>query len=297
MPVIASNLPPAGAIYLDHTGHFIHSADAATEALQGLGFTVTPYSAQIQPDPDTGKPYLTGTGNICVMLPKGYLEFLVYTADTPIGREFKQALARRAGLHLSAFSVADAVSFHADRVNADHPMRPLVKFQRDVETETGTEVARFAVARLVAGTMPEGRVQVLTHYNETAMWQPRWTSHCNGALSLRAVVISTPDVAEASARFQRFLGVKSTAKGRGLALKLDRGSVDIMPQADADALIGQAVEPGCSAFVGVRVGVADLDVMHERVGSAGVMRGGQLIVPFHPALGKGAWIFELEPDL
>ena len=39
---------------------------------------------------------------------RGYIEVLFKTADTPLGREFEAALAGHAGVHLAAFSIADA---------------------------------------------------------------------------------------------------------------------------------------------------------------------------------------------
>lgn len=294
--VCISNLPNADEMYLDHTGHFVPDANAASTALAALGFTVTPYSAQVQPDPSTGEPQLTGTGNICVMLNEGYLEFLVHTADTSIGKEFLEALNRRAGLHLSAFAVTDAAALHAQLATAGHAMRPMVHFSREVETETGTATARFSLARLAAGVMPEGRVQVLTHFDENAMWQSRWTSHANRAHSLRAIVISTPDPNETAARFSNFLGVEPRSLGTGLSLELDRGSVDIYPETSMNTMIGQAFEPGRSVFAALRIGVHDLPAMKALIeSSTGVaveQNDERLIAPFHPALGAGAWIFE-----
>lgn len=285
-----ANQPRAGAVTLDHTGHFVADADAARAALVDLGFTVTPFSAQVRPDPDTGEQKLTGTGNICVMLPEGYLEILVHTADTPIGLEFKAALNRRAGVHLAAFGVADAESRHAALLAEGKDMRPLVHFSREVETEAGHETAAFTVARLAAGAMPEGRVQILTHHTVAAMWQPRWTRHANGARALRALVVSSPDPAEAAARFGSFLDRRPEPRGEGLRLALDRGAIEFLPEAAATALVGTAVEPGRSCFVGVRVSLADLAVMRERPGARDL--GDMVSLPFDPALGSGVWLFE-----
>ena len=288
---MSQNLPPDGALFLDHTGHFVADAAAATEALGALGFAVTPFSAQVQPDPATGQERLTGTGNICVMLPEGYLEFLVHTADTPLGLEFKAALDQRAGLHLLAFGARDTEARHAALQAAGHPMRPLVHFSREVDTETGAMTAAFTVARLQAGTMPEGRVQICTHHTEAAMWQPRWTAHPNGARRLQAMVISAPDPDETLARFSRFLGV--AAKGRNLTL--DRGGIEVMDETAATALTGRAVAPGRSAFVAVRVAVDDLDQIADFAQKAGVRTRrdhGCLVAGFAPALGPGAWLFE-----
>ena len=153
----SSNAPPAGAVYLDHVGHFVPDAQDCTIALEATGFTVTPLSVQVTPDPATGRPAPTGTGNVCVMLRSGYLEFLVHTADTPIGLEFREALSRRGGLHLAAFAVADAEAAHARLRDEGFPMRPLVRMSREIDTTSGSAQVRFTVARLQKGVMAEGR--------------------------------------------------------------------------------------------------------------------------------------------
>lgn len=284
------NRPGPGEVTLDHSGHFVADAAAARAALERLGFTVTPYSAQVQPDPETGEDRLTGTGNICVMLPEGYLEFLVHTADTAIGREFRAALDRRAGLHLCAFGVGDAAACHRDLVARGLDMRPLVRFSRQVDTIDGPRSAAFTVARMAAGTMPEGRVQVLTHHNDTVLWQPRWTAHGNGAKALQAILVSSPDPQEAAARFARLLDRQPQAMGPGLRILLNRGAIDLLPEDAATELVGYAVDPGRSSLIGLRVSVADPSRFDDVPGARSVADA--RVVPFPAALGVGVWIFE-----
>lgn len=292
----STNVPPPGAICLDHTGHFVADAGLAARALVAAGFTVTPYSVQVQPDPVTGQLMPTGTGNICVMLEHGYLEFLVQTADTPIGREFRSALDRRAGIHLAAFGVADAAMYHSEAQQKGHPMRPLVRMTRPIPTEDGTAEARFTVARLESGTMPEGRVQVVSHATEDAVWQPRWLGHENGAQALVSVIVSAPDPKEAANRFAGFVGrAAQPLAGGAFEIPLERGRVEILPEAMATALVGQPVEPGRSAFAACRLRVGDLGRTRrviEANGGVCSMDGARLILPFPTQFGPGAWIFE-----
>src|SRR5215469_1291336 len=94
-------VPATGQLFIDHVAHFVPDSAAATQALGQLGFTVTPFSAQShRPTPDAP---LTpaGTGNVCVMLRRGYLEFLTPTADTPMAGQLRQAIARYVGIHLA----------------------------------------------------------------------------------------------------------------------------------------------------------------------------------------------------
>ena len=112
---IDRQLPVGGEIFLDHVGHFVRDAAAAGRALARAGFSPTPKSVQANPD---GTP--TGTGNVTAMFRRGYVEVLFKTADTPLGREFDLALASHAGVHLAAFSVADADAAHRRLADADH---------------------------------------------------------------------------------------------------------------------------------------------------------------------------------
>lgn len=287
----SANRPEGSDVTLDHSGHFVADARAARAALVDLGFTVTPYSAQVQPDPATGKTRLTGTGNVCVMLKEGYMEFLVRTADTQIGREFQTALDRRAGLHLSAFGVADAKSRHAALQKAGREMRPLVHFSRAIETAEASATVAFTVARMADGAMPEGRVQFLTHHSVDAMWQARWTDHANGAKALKSMVISAPDPAEAARRFSQFLGRSPQTAGTGLNLVLDQGTLEFLSEAEATALLGIAVESGRACFAALRVSVAELSPFRACRGARDV-GDGVVGLPFPHALGRGCWLFE-----
>ena len=100
-------LPIGNEIFLDHVAHWVPYQTAATEAMKGAGFAPTPVSIQTNPGPN-GTSVPAGTGNITAMLPRGYIEVLFKTSETPLTREFDQGLARYPGLHLLAFAVADA---------------------------------------------------------------------------------------------------------------------------------------------------------------------------------------------
>jgi hypothetical protein len=277
-------------MFLDHVGHFVRDPETAGRALARAGFAPTPVSVQYNPD---GSPM--GTGNITAMLQRGYIEVLFKTAETQLGREFEAALAGNAGVHLTNFAVADAARAH-DRLTAEgFAMRPLVQFQRPVGTETGPGVAAFTVVRLERGAMPEGRIQILTHRTEDMVWQKRWLNHPNGALALIDVVIASPDVAEAAARFSRFTGrtIKATEIGRA-TLRLDRGQVQLVSEAVFEAMLPDIAVPRLPFIGAYAVQVRSRTRCEDLIKQAGlaVERAGQaLVVPFPDELGVGAWVF------
>src|SRR6202008_3161751 len=98
---IDRQLPLGDEIFLDHVGHFVPDPQAASDALARVGFMPTPGSV---PGDPAGAP--TGTGNVCAMFGRGYIEVLFKTAATPLAAELDISMARYTGVHLTAFSVA-----------------------------------------------------------------------------------------------------------------------------------------------------------------------------------------------
>jgi hypothetical protein len=282
-------LPVDGEIFLDHVGHFVRDAEAASRALARAGFAPTPQSVQSNPD---GTP--TGTGNVTAMFRRGYIEVLFKTADTPLGREFDLALAGHAGVHLAAFSVADAAGQHRRLSDAGFAMRPLVQFQRPVETETGPDIAAFTVVRPERGAMAEGRIQILAHRTEHTVWQPRWLRHRNGALGLVDLVVIGADVSEATGRFVRFTGREAKPTKYGQALVLDRGQVQLFSNDAFAAMFAEIAIPPLP-FIGayaVRVqSIATAEALLRQEGMTARRLGAALVVPFPQELGAGAWLF------
>jgi hypothetical protein len=283
------NLPVGDEVFLDHVGHFVRDPEAASAALRQAGFAPTPVSVQANPD---GSP--TGTGNVTAMLRRGYLEMLFKTADTPLGLEFAAAVEGHAGLHLVAFSVVDGEKAHKRVADAGFPMRPLVQFQRPVDTETGKGFAAFTVVRVERGAMAEGRIQMLQHRTEDTVWQKRWLDHPNGVTGFLDMVIASADPADAAARFARFTGRPSAPTKSGQAIALDRGQVQIVT-ADAFKILFPDVPIPRLPFIGAyALQVASLPRLESILRESGIAArksGAALFVPFPDALGQGAWVF------
>jgi hypothetical protein len=295
---IARQLPLGEEIFLDHVGHFAAAPEAASAALTAAGFVPTPRSVQVNSD-GKGDVVLTGTGNVTSMFRRGYIEILYKTADTALGRELDSAMSRYAGVHLAAFSVANAAAAHRRLESADFRVRPLAHFERPVETEMGPDVAKFTVTRVESGEMAEGRIQILTHHTEAAVWQPRWLSHPNGATGLIDVVIATASVEEAAGRFSRFLGRPVTDGALGKAVRLDRGGVQLITAEMLSMLAPDLAIPSLP-FIGLyAVAVRSIPALCaslQRGGISFAAQDGFVTARFPSALGAGAWVFAETPD-
>jgi Glyoxalase-like domain len=286
-------LPILAEIFLDHVGHFVRDPHAAGRALVRAGFAPTPISVQVVPDPD-GTPRPTGTGNVTAMFSRGYIEVLFKTADTPLGRELDAALARHGGVHLAAFSLADAAAAHRRLVSVGFRMQPLVHMQRPVDTGGAPGIAAFTLARLEAGQMPEGRIQILTHRTEAMVWQARWLSHPNGAVALTSVIIVVADVEEAAGRFARFTGREAMPSPLGQTIELDRGRVQLMTAEAFTRKLPDVTIPSLPFIGAYAIRVASLAVTGDMLKRAGLRtrRSEQDLVAIFPEeLGQGAWLF------
>ena len=290
---IDRQLPAGAEIFFDHVGHFVRDAEAASRALKRCGFAPAPISIQVNPDAAGGsRP--TGTGNVTAMLASGYLEVLFKTADTPLSREFEAALERHAGLHLAAFAVADAEKAHRRLAANGFRMRELVRIQRPVDTESGSGTAAFTIARVQPEVMPEGRIQILTHHSEQAVWQKRWLTHPNSALGLIDVVIAVADIEEAARRFSRFTGRAATPTPGGALIHLDRGGIYLVSHDRATEKLPEVAITMLPFMIGYALRVKSLAAAEAAVDGADLewraIEDG-IVASFPTELGDGAWFF------
>ena len=290
---IDRQLPEGDEIFLDHVAHFVRNAHAASGVLKRAGFAPTPISIQVNPD-GAGGTRPTGTGNVTAMFTRGYMEVLFKTADTALSREFDAALARRAGLHLAAFAVADAEKARARLSVQSFRVRGLARMQRPVDTANGPDTAAFTIARVEPGVMPEGRIQMLTHHTEATVWQPRWLTHPNTAQGLLDLIIAVPDVAEAAARFTRFTGRAATPVDGGALLRLDRGGVVLLDHDAATEMLPEVAIATLPFIAGYAIKVQSLAAAETAVDHADLewraIEDG-VVAAFPAELGEGAWFF------
>ena len=265
-----AQLPGSGAVFLDHVAWFVADMTAAERALTALGFTLTPFTEQTNAAPEG--PVSAGMANRCAMLRTGYLEFLTAVGDTPLARQFQRQIGRYAGLHLLAFTVADAEAAARRLRGAGFDAQAPVRLRRRVTVGDGRLAeAAFTVIRVPPEAMPEGRIQLLTHHTPEVVWQPRWTAHANAVESLEAALLAVAEPAAVAARFGRFLDRDPQALGDGrFVLALDRGALVFAPRAWVDAEIAPLpASVDAPVIAAVALGSADLATTGVTVAAAG----------------------------
>jgi hypothetical protein len=221
--IAAAQVPQPGRIILDHVAYFVPHIDTAGPALEKLGFTLTPFSAQSHRLEPGGPLVSAGTGNRCVMLKRGYLEFLTPAGDTPVATQLRAAIQRYVGVHSVIFGTAAPDLDHARLVEQGFsPLSP-VALQRQLGTPHGDETARFSVVRVPPGTMPEGRIQFCQHHTPQFVWQPQWLAHANRATAVTAVILCVENPQDTAARYARFTGLAAAGAGDNWHLDTARG--------------------------------------------------------------------------
>ena len=221
--IAAAQAPKPGKLSIDHAAHFVPDMESAAAALEKLGFTLTPFSAQSHRLEPGGPLVPAGTGNRCVMFKRGYIECLTPTGESAVANQLRNAIKRYVGVHLIAFGTADPDADYA-RLSQEHfaPLPP-VALQRPIDTAHGEDTARFTVVRVPPDAMAEGRIQYCRHHTPELVWQPQWVKHENRACALTTIIVCTENPAETAARYGRFTGLKPIGEDERWHLDTARG--------------------------------------------------------------------------
>lgn len=290
----AAQVPAAGELSLDHVAHFVPHLDSASGALEKLGFTLTPFSAQSHRAEPGGPLVPAGTGNRCAMLKRGYLEFLTPTGDTNVANQLRTAIKRYVGVHLIAFGTADPEADHKRIArNGFAPLEP-VALQREIATEDAMETARFTVVSVPPGTMEEGRIQFCRQHTPELLWQERWTGHANRAVALNGVILHVADAQEAAQRYARYTGLLAQVSGSVWRISTARGYLIFVDQDTLHRRLG-VVPPSLPWIAGYVLESEDIAATGDFLRKSGVpvnvLGNRRLLVSLPPAVG-GLVIFE-----
>ncbi len=235
--------PELGELNLDHVAHFVPDIEAARAALERLGVAPTPFSKQQHRAVPGARLESASAGNRCVMLRRGYLEFLTAIGSTPIAERLRMAMSRYVGVHLVCFGTADPSIEKARLAARGFAPLPPVALERRVATADGEGLARFTVIRVSPEAMPEGRIQFVRHHTPDLVWQRRWLDHPNRISGLAAAILCVDDPTAAAARYARFSGLAEAPAGRARKIETARGALLFADRATIAQLLGVAPPP------------------------------------------------------
>ncbi len=234
------------AFELDHVGVGARELAPLAAAYERLGFTLTPVARH------RGK----ATGNRCIMLQHGYLE-LIALIDPSIPDRLHAQLDRYAGLQIIALGIHDSDATLARLRQAGLAIDGVTPLERPVDdADPQGPQARFE--RIPLPDAPEGTIQLIKHLTRDAIWQPRFTTHRNAAVSLEEVVLAVPDPAQTAARFSRLAGLPVVPDpAGGFALPMERGRVRMVPPDALGTIYPGVSAPAIPCIAGMTVATAD----------------------------------------
>ena len=293
--VAQEQTPAPGELTLDHVAYFVPHIDAASEALEQLGFLLTPFSVQSHRLEPGGPVVPAGTGNRCVMLERGYIEVLTPIGETSVATQLRAAIKRYSGLHSLIFGTNAPDADHERLARAGFAPLPPIALQREIATERDIGTARFTVVRTPPGTMPEGRIQFCQQHTPELLWQERWVAHPNRAIALTGAIVCVDDPGEVAQRYTRFTGLLAQGTGPGTwRITTARGSLLFVDEATLAR--GFAVTPPSRPWIaGCTIASGDIAATASHLRGSGVRvedAGGRRLLARVPAHLGGFMVFE-----
>lgn len=260
---------------LDHVGIVGPDLSSLAAAWTRLGFQLTPLARH-----EGGR-----TGNHCVMLDGSYLE-LVATMPGGTSTTLTRFLARYSGIHILALRIGDEDAALARLARAGFPDLHASRTERALD-DSDPANPRVGFSLITPPDPPEGRVHLIRHLTQEAMWQERFLAHPNRAASLASLTLVVERPAITAAWLSRVAGRAVVVDGPGLALDLGRQRLRILPATGTDhpptlpwisgiTLRTSDANHALSAILAARA------VPHHKEGTAIIVRQDDLILRFEP---------------
>lgn len=192
---------------LDHVVVMVDGIDAAEAAYTRLGF-------QVQP---RGFHKKLGTANHLMIFDTDYFEILGIVEDTEFNAERREWLKAGGGLANVALATDGAdVAFEAFKAAGLNPDEPL-SFDRAVEIDGKTELAKFRTVRVPKTNMPVVGFFVCDHITPQFIYRPEWAKHPNGARGILGVTVIAEQPTKWAPELEKYFGEGSTKRqGEGL---------------------------------------------------------------------------------
>jgi catechol 2,3-dioxygenase-like lactoylglutathione lyase family enzyme len=192
---------------LDHVVVMVDGIDAAEAAYTKLGF-------QVQP---RGFHKKLGTANHLMIFDTDYFEILGIVEDTEFNAERREWLKAGGGLANVALATDGAdLAFEAFKAAGLNPDEPL-SFDRAVEIDGKTELAKFRTVRVPKTNMPVVGFFVCDHITPQFVYRPEWAKHPNGARGILGVTVIAEQPTKWAPELEKYFGEGSTKRqGEGL---------------------------------------------------------------------------------
>ncbi len=252
--------------HINHVGMAVRDLAATAARFEAMGFQLTPFS----PHSGAWKPgepvQKLGSGNRCVMFADNYLEILGTENGEKAPPRLAAFLARHQGAHIICFNTETPSALDDRLRRLDIETSGVIPLQRDIDTPTGVQTARFERVQFAPDDSPEGYIQAARHLTPEFIYQPRYIAHENGCTSLSEAFVATDDAAGFARKYSRYLGMPAEARDDLFRFRLPLGStLTVVPSQQAARLFPGSLLPPMPSIIAVTFRTPDLAAQRRRL--------------------------------
>lgn len=204
---------------IDHVGLVTADIAALRTAYARLGFTVSAATQVMQPSPAGKRELPLGVVTAHIAFPSTCIE-LVAVRHPGQGSHLDKWLAKGEGSHVIGLRTEDITRAYEELTSAGLILPPIRVSSRRITGDGVKGIARMQSFELPESIAREGCVNVIQHDTPELIFDPRLTSHANGAMGVRSVFAVVDNMDEAFGRYHRLPGAtrRSFAVGRTIIM-------------------------------------------------------------------------------
>jgi hypothetical protein len=277
-----SHLMSAQFECVDHPVFAVNDLNVASDVFRKLGFVVPPI----------GKHQEWGTGNICIMFARDYLEIRGIADRTRYLAGLEEFLADGEGLIGVAFGTPSADERYRTLREAGIAATEPRGLQRRLELRDGSAInPRFRNVMLQPEDHPGFfHANFCQHLTFDELRQPGWLDHPNTAVSAGKVVGVTDDLVKAQAKYETLFGKEVVSRnGNAVWLRFPVGApVELITSVAAKERQIDQPKRGTNYMASLEINVRSLDTLQAVLKDNGVgfrLDGGAAIVDPDQACG------------
>lgn len=248
----AGGIADAAIAGVDHSIVGVADLEAARDAYEAMGFTLTP----------RGRHIGWATANYCIMFPEDYVELLGILDPAGYTAGLDRVLAEQGEgllkLALRSTNAQRTHGFFSDLGLAADPVRDL---SRELELPEGTVLPEFRLVHPAPAATPGVATFICQHLTPEIVWQPQWLRHRNTATGVRSYTILADEPAALAGGWARIFGEQSIRlEAHRLSVETGTARLDFRPVDDLPpAFEGlEFKHKRAGGILGMAVAVSDL---------------------------------------
>jgi hypothetical protein len=242
---------------------------ALRAAYARLGFMVSTATPVMQPDPGGSGEIPLGLLMAHIALQSTGIE-LIAVRHPGQGSSLDKWLAKREGLHAMGLRTSDIVWAYRELTAAGLVLPPIRTAMRRISGNGVKAVVQSRSFELPESIAREGSTYVIQYDAPDVMFDPRLTSHANGAVGIRSVFAVVENMDEAFGRYQRLPGTKRRSFAVGRTIVLNQQQFVVVERSGFNAMFPGLDVPPPPHLGGFAVAVTDIGATRSLFATTGI---------------------------